>query len=92
MKTSKKSLDIRKFGKLQRRSTKDSSIIHTVNVIEPDLESRQSNLNNVWSYIKSLRKDNTGLAPLKDKGRLRNAAVDKANILNRQYQSVFTQG
>ena len=60
-------------------------------MIEPDLESRQSNLNNLWSYIKSLRKDNTGLAPLKDKGRLCNAAVDKANILNRQYQSVFTQ-
>ena len=45
----------------------------------------------IWSYIKSLRKDNTGLARLKDKGRLFNAAVDKANILNRRYQSVFTQ-
>ena len=45
----------------------------------------------IWSYIKSLRKDNTGLARLKDKGRLFNAAVDKANILNRQYPSVFTQ-
>ena len=49
------------------------------------------NLKQIWSYIKSLRKDNTGLARLKDKGRLFNAAVDKANILNRRYQSVFTQ-
>ena len=44
-----------------------------------------------WSYIKSLRKDNIGILPLKDKGRLFNAPVDKANILNCQYQSTFTQ-
>ena len=43
------------------------------------------------NYIKSLRKDSTGIAPLKDNGRLFNASKDKADILNRQYQSVFTQ-
>ena len=43
-----------------------------------------------WSYIKSLRKDSTGIAPLKDNGRLFNASKDKADILKRQYQSVFT--
>ena len=43
-----------------------------------------------WSYIKSLRKDSTGIAPLKDNGRLFNVSKDKADILNRQYQSVFT--
>ena len=44
-----------------------------------------------WNYIKSLRKDSTGIASLKDNGRLFNASEDKADILNRQYQSVFTQ-
>ena len=44
-----------------------------------------------WTYIKSLCKDSTGVAPLKDNGRLFNAPKDKADILNRQYQSVFTQ-
>ena len=43
-----------------------------------------------WNYIKSLRKDNTGISPLKDKGRLFNNPKDKANILNRQYVSVHT--
>ena len=43
------------------------------------------------NYIKSLWKDSTGIAPLKDNGRLFNASKDKADILNRQYQSVFTQ-
>ena len=42
-----------------------------------------------WSYIKSLK--NTGIAPLKDNERLFNTAIDKANIVNRQYQSVFTK-
>ena len=44
-----------------------------------------------WNYIKSLRKDNTGISSLNDKGRLFNEPKDKANILNRQYMSVFTQ-
>ena len=43
-----------------------------------------------WNYIKSLRKDATGIAPLKDKGRLFSSAKDKAGILNRQYISVKT--
>ena len=43
-----------------------------------------------WNYIKSLRKESTGISPLKDNGRLFNASKDKADILNRQYQSVFT--
>ena len=37
------------------------------------------------------RKDSTSKAPLKDNGRLFNASKDKADILNRQYQSVFSQ-
>ena len=37
-----------------------------------------------------MRKDSTGITPLKDNGRLFNCSKDKANILNRQYQSVFT--
>ena len=41
--------------------------------------------------MKSLRKDNTEMSPLKDIGHLFNAPMDKASILNRQYQSAFTQ-
>ncbi|MCG8035226.1 MAG: reverse transcriptase family protein, partial [Candidatus Thiodiazotropha taylori] len=36
-------------------------------------------------------KDNSGISPLKDKGRLFNSPKDKADILNKQYMSVFTQ-
>ena len=90
MNISKKSMDIRKYT-IWKAEAQKSYHSYIDNLIEPDLENRQSNLKQFWSYIKSPRKDKTGLAPLKDKGRLFNAAVDTANILNRQYQSVFTQ-
>ena len=44
-----------------------------------------------WSYIKSLRKDSSGIASLKDNGWLFNSPADKANILKHQYLSVFTE-
>jgi hypothetical protein len=37
-----------------------------------------------WNYIKSLRKDNCRVSPLKDKGKLHAESIDKANILNKQ--------
>ena len=44
-----------------------------------------------WSYIKSLRKDTGGIAPLKDNGRLHANPKEKADILNRQYESTWTR-
>ena len=43
-----------------------------------------------WGYIKSLRKDTTGVAPLRHDGCLVTEAGGKATILNEQYKSVFT--
>ena len=39
----------------------------------------------------SLRRDNSGIAPLKEKGRLHADPKDKADILNRQYESTWTK-
>jgi len=54
-------------------------------------EQDQSKQKRFWNYIKSLKRDSCGVSPLKDHGKLHSDPVDKANILNRQYQSVFTQ-
>ena len=56
--------------------------------LDPEKQTKQKK---IWTYFKSLQKDNTGVNPLKDNGRLFNSPTDKANILNRQYMSVFTQ-
>ena len=64
------------------------------NLIDPPDEfgnNQGSNQKKFWSYIKSLRKDNTGIAPLRENGKLFSSPKDKANILNKQYQSVFTK-
>ena len=96
MKKTKNETDIWKFKeckkavqKIERQSywTYINGIIETG---EPDNDHTPKQ-KRFWNYIKSLRKDSTGIAPLKDNGRLFNASKDKADKLNRQYQSVFTQ-
>lgn len=44
-----------------------------------------------WSFINSLKKDNLGIASLRQNGVLKTSSKDKANILNDQFQSVFTR-
>jgi hypothetical protein len=44
----------------------------------------------LFSYIKSIRTDNSGVAPLQRDGILVTDTVEKADILNNQFQSAFT--
>ena len=44
-----------------------------------------------WTFIKSLKRDSTGVSPLKDNGILFADPGKKASILNSQYSSVFTK-
>jgi hypothetical protein len=48
------------------------------------------NRKKLFSFIKSLRTDNSGVAPLIKGGQLVADTKQKANILNEQFQSVFT--
>ena len=43
-----------------------------------------------WRYTKSQRQENCSVASLKDKGQLHSNSLDKAEILNNQFTSVFT--
>jgi len=44
-----------------------------------------------WRYIKSRKQDNIGIAPLKSEGKLYSDSQSKAEILNCQFQQVFTR-
>ena len=44
-----------------------------------------------WRYVKSLRRDNSEISPLKQDGKLHNDPKDKAEIINNQFKNVFTQ-
>ena len=96
MKKTKNEKDIRKYKdckKAVQKQERQSYWTYINNIIEegdPDSD-QQPKQKRFWTYIKSLRKDSTGVAPLKDNGRLFNTARDKADILSRQYQSVYTK-
>ena len=67
---------------------------HVENIIdmgEPESDNRPNKQKRFWSFIKSLRKDSSGVAPLKENGKMHSDPKDKTNILNRQYESVYTQ-
>ncbi|MCG8079022.1 MAG: endonuclease/exonuclease/phosphatase family protein, partial [Candidatus Thiodiazotropha taylori] len=58
---------------------------------EPDSTStRDSSSKRFWTFIKHKRSDTSGIPGLKESGRLETDPVGKANILNRQFKSVFT--
>ena len=96
MRKTKKEKDVRRFKdckkavQKQERQSYWNYINNIIEVVDPD-SGQHPKQKRFWSYIKSLRKDTTGVAPLKDNGRLFNAPRDKAEILSRQYQSVYTQ-
>ena len=43
-----------------------------------------------WTYVKHCRTDHTGVSPLRQNGILHSNPIAKAEILNQQFQSVFT--
>ena len=45
----------------------------------------------IWKHVKSVKRDRTGTAPLKENGLLVSDSKSKARILNHQYQSVFSK-
>ena len=56
-----------------------------------DPDSRPPKPKRFFSYLKSLPKSGDGVAPLKSNGILVTENLDKANILNNQFVSVFSQ-
>ena len=49
------------------------------------------NYKKFWRYVKTIRKDTHGIAPLKKQNSLVYHSKDQAEILNKQFQSVFTK-
>ena len=56
-----------------------------------DQKQQPSKQKRFFSLIKSLKRDSSGIAPLRDQGKLHSDPTDKANILNSQYQSQFIE-
>ena len=58
---------------------------------ESDSKEHQHSISKrFWSYIKGRRKDNVAISTLREGNQETNNQEEMANILNRQYESVFT--
>ena len=57
-------------------------------ILQEGLESNDSKP--FWRFIKSKQQDTVGVSPLEVDGQLHSEATDKADILNKQFKSVFT--
>ena len=67
---------------------------HVENIIyigDPESDHQFNKQKIFWSFIKSLRKDSSGVAPLKENVKMHADPKDKTNILNRQIESVYTK-
>ena len=66
------------------------NMIFDLDINEPDQQKFNKQPKNVYSYIKGQKKENTRIAPLRSEGVLHTDPTEKANILNRQFQSAFS--
>ena len=86
---SKKQKDWIKYKNLKKSMQRECrSTYHTF--ISDMLNDEDGKPKRFWSYIKSTRCDNSGVAPLLKDGILQCEASTKANLLNDQFASVFT--
>ena len=66
------------------------NMIFYIDIQDTDSNRFNKQPNNLLSYMKSQKNENTGIAPLRSEGALHSEPTKKANVLNTQFQSVFT--
>ena len=78
-------------AKVQRRERQTywQYVENLIEVGEENCEQRPGKQKRFWSYIKALWKDKSGVAALKENGKMHVDLLDKSNILNRQHESTF---
>ena len=60
------------------------------NIVTPqEKETEYTSMKRFWTYIKHKCSGNVGVSSLKSKGKLYSHPLDKAELLNKQFQSVF---
>nr|KAG5694853.1 hypothetical protein BaRGS_028781 [Batillaria attramentaria] len=79
----------RQFQKHCRRELRRAEWRYINGTIQEGLDRNDSKP--FWRFIKARKQDNTGVAPLKENGHLHSDSQSKADILLKQFKSVFTK-
>ena len=80
----------RHFQKTCKREIRKAEWNYVNNAILEGMN--KNNSKPFWKYAKSRKQDNIGVAPLKKQGQLINDSKEKAEMLLKQFASVFTKG
>ena len=74
------------------KTSHNSYLDNVVGIIDDSdpIENSRPNTKKLFSYLKNCRQDSQGSAHLKENGQVCTDNVKKANLLNKQFQSVFT--
>ena len=92
VKSSKNTRDTRRYKKLKTACQRSIREAHDTYVHDVIGQSAQENPKKFWSYIKGKKQESSGVSPLRNvDGVIHSEANVKANILNRQFVSVFTK-
>jgi uncharacterized protein (DUF2252 family) len=79
----------KRLKSLSQKTTRQAHNKYLYDIISPKLKDNNKQF---YSYIKSKKLDASGISPLRDnQGYLHSEAKDKAEILNAQFKSVYTQ-
>ena len=88
----------KRFRALVKKVIRDAYWKHISNIFsfetespDPDSPRKHEKAKKFWSFVKSLKNDAFGINTLRENGILKTGTLDKANICNRQFQSVFTR-
>ena len=88
--TRRASKHYRSLKALIQRSTRKAYWQYIEGIINSENDESPTKDKKFWRYVKHQRQEAQGVAPLKKEGKLVDDPVEKANILNNQFQSVFS--
>jgi len=71
-------------------TTKICLLVNEIVTSTDDGTQKPSYAKKFWTYMKHCHTDHTGVSPLRQNGILHSNPIAKAEILNQQFQSVFT--
>ena len=80
--------NFRDLLKKSRKECRDAYNHHVRQCVSPD---RKGNTKKLFSFIKSKKCENMGISPLRHNGKIYVDDRERANILNNQFASVFTE-
>ena len=88
----KKFKDLRKATKKRLALTRDKYFLNLLGSDDMDLKTRKPTVTKrFWTYMRSKRQDNVGVAPLEINDDVVSDSREKAKLLNDHFKSVFTK-